>query len=174
MITFIQEQLVHQWHWLTPREFLDGLALGQLTPGPVLVVTAYVGYKVAGMVGAGIAATASYAPSFLLMLTILPMFERVRRLGWINAAMQGFGPAVCGVFAVSVVRMAPHALPDGFAMAILVGTLIALFTVRIGGITLMIGGAGLGVLRNRVCALPGVRATLRHICSHAVDLRTGP
>ncbi|MBI3329667.1 MAG: chromate efflux transporter, partial [Nitrospinae bacterium] len=58
MIAWIQDQVVQQWHWLTPQEFLDGLALAQVTPGPVLVVTAYVGYKVAGMAGAGIAATA--------------------------------------------------------------------------------------------------------------------
>src|SRR5262249_39196224 len=48
MIAFIQEQVVSQSHWLTPQEFIDGLALGQLTPGPVLMVAAYVGYKVAG------------------------------------------------------------------------------------------------------------------------------
>jgi chromate transporter len=166
MIAFIQGQMVHQWHWLTPQEFLDGLALGQLTPGPVLVVTAYVGYKVAGMVGAGIAATASYAPSFILMLTMLPMFERVRTLGWITAAMQGVGPAVSGMFAVTLVRMAPHALPDLFAITILIGTLVALLTLHIGGITLILGGAGLGILRSRLCALPGVRPTLRHICSN--------
>jgi chromate transporter len=167
MIAFIQEQMVHQWHWLTPQEFLDGLALGQLTPGPVLVVTAYVGYKAAGMVGAGVAATASYAPSFLLMLTLLPMFERVRRLRWLTAAMQGVGPAVCGVFAVSVVRMAPHALPDRFAIAILMSTLIALLTLHIGGITLIPGGAGVGIFRSRLCTLARVRAALRHLCANA-------
>lgn len=167
MLAFIQEQVVHQWHWLTPQEFLDGLALGQLTPGPVMVVTTYVGYKVAGLVGAGLAATASYAPSFLLMLTLLPLFERVRRLRWLTAAMHGVGPAVCGVFAVSVVRMAPHALPDRFAIAILVSTLIALLTWHISGITLILGGAGVGIVRSRLCTLAGVRATLRHLCANA-------
>ena len=164
IIALIQEQMVQQWHWLTPQEFIDGLALGQRTPGPVLVVTAYVGYKVAGIAGAGIAATASYLPSFILMLTILPMFERVRTLGWIKAAMQGVGPAVSGMFAVSLVRMAPHALPDLFAITILIGTVITLVTVRIGAIKLMIGGAGLGVLRSRLCSLSGVRATLTSGC----------
>src|SRR3989441_2817455 len=49
MIAFIQQQVVGQFHWLTPREFIDGLALGQFTPGPILMVAAYVGYKVAGV-----------------------------------------------------------------------------------------------------------------------------
>lgn len=117
--------------------------------------------------GAGIAATASYLPSFILILTILPMFERVRTLGWITAAMQGVGPAVSGIFAVSLVRMAPYALPDPFAVAMLMGTLIALLAWHIGAIKLMMAGAGLGVLRSRLCSLPGVRATLRPICSNA-------
>jgi len=167
MIALIQEQVVQQWHWLTPQEFIDGLALGQVTPGPVLVVTAYVGYKIAGVAGAGIAAAASYLPSFILMLTILPVFERVRTLGWITAAMQGVGPVVSGLFAVSILRVAPHALPDPFAVAMLVGTLIALLAWRLGAIKLIMAGAGLGVLRSRLCALPGVQGTLRHICANA-------
>jgi chromate transporter len=51
MIAFIQEHVVGQFQWLTPQEFIDGLALGQLTPGPVLLVAAYVGYKVPGSAG---------------------------------------------------------------------------------------------------------------------------
>jgi hypothetical protein len=70
------------------------------------------------------------------------------------------------MFAVALLRMAPPALPDSFAIAMLIGTLLALLIVRIGAIKLMIGGAGIGVLRNRLCSLPGVRPFLRHICSN--------
>ena len=66
-------QVVRQFGWLTPREFIDGMALGQLTPGPVLMIAAYVGYKVAGVSGAAVAATASFLPSFMIMLAILPV-----------------------------------------------------------------------------------------------------
>jgi hypothetical protein len=77
------------------------------------------------------------------------------------------GPAVSGMFVVSLIRMAPHALPSPFAVAVLMGTLIVLLAWRISAIKLMIGGAGLGVLRSRLCALPGARGTLRHVCSPA-------
>jgi chromate transporter len=160
MIALIQDQVVQQWHWLTPQEFLDGLALGQCTPGPVLVVTAYVGYKIAGLAGARVTAIASFVPSFLLMLAILPMFDRVRTLGWISAAMRGVGPAVSGMFAVTLARMVPHALPDLWALALLVATVIALVGWRMGAITLMCGGAIVGVLRSRLAALRGVRVVL--------------
>src|SRR5262249_20497859 len=66
MIAFIQEQMVGQFGWLTPREFIDGLALGQLTPGPVLMIAAYVGYKLAGLAGAVVAAAAAFLPSFVI------------------------------------------------------------------------------------------------------------
>jgi chromate transporter len=152
--------VVHQLHWLTPQEFIDGLALGQFTPGPILMVTAYVGYQVAGLAGAVVAAGTILLPSFILMLSLLPMFERVRTLAWTRAAMRGVGPAVIGVLAVSLVQMAPHALPDPFAMAILIGTLIALLAWHMGAIKLMMAGTVLGVLRSRLASHPGIKATL--------------
>lgn len=157
ILTLIQDQVVQQWHWLTPQEFLDGLALGQCTPGPVLVVTAYIGYKLAGLAGAGVAALASFAPSFLFMLALLPLFDRVRTLGWITAALRGVRPAVSGMFAVTLVRMAPPALPDLWAWVLLVATVIALGVWRIGAVKLMCGGAIVGVLRSRLPVLRGVK-----------------
>ena len=126
----------------------------------MLMVAAYVGYKVAGLGGAVIAAMATFLPSFILMLSVLPMFERVRTLVWTTAAMRGVGPAVMGVLAVALVRMAPHALPDSFAVSMLMGTLITLLAWRIGAIKLMGTGAILGVLRSHLFPLPGVRAIL--------------
>jgi chromate transporter len=154
MIAFIQQQVVEQFHWLTPREFIDGLALGQFTPGPVLMLAAYVGYKVAGIGGAAVAAGAAFLPSFILMLVVLPMLDRIRKLGWTRAMLKGMGPAVIGILAVSLVRIAPHALPDPFAVAILIATVIALTLRRIGPFRAMLGGAVLGVLRGRLFGLP--------------------
>jgi len=148
MIAFIQDQVVGKFGWLTPREFIDGLALGQLTPGPVLMIAAYVGYKLAGVAGATVAATAAFLPSFVIMLTILPVLDRIRQLGWVRAVMKGMGPAVIGVLAVSLVRLAPTAAPDLFAFAILTGTIVAAIAFRVGAFTLMIGGAVLGILRR--------------------------
>ena len=150
MIAFIQDQVVGQFGWLTPREFIDGLALGQLTPGPVLMIAAYVGYKVAGISGAGVAAVSAFLPSFIIMLVILPVLDRVRKLAWMRAVMKGMAPAVIGVLAVSLIRLAPAALPDTFAIAILAATLVALLVFRLGPFKLMLGGAGLGVLRSRL------------------------
>jgi len=158
MIAFIQDQVVGQYHWLTPREFVDGLALGQFTPGPVLMVAAYVGYKVAGIAGAAVAAGAAFLPSFILMLAILPALDRVRTLAWTRAVIKGMGPAVIGLLAVSLPRLAPYALPDPFAVALFAVTLAALALSRLGPFRAMLAGALLGLLRSRLSSLPGLKA----------------
>ena len=168
MIAFIQEQVVGQFGWLTPREFIDGLALGQFTPGPILMIAAYVGYKVAGIAGAAVAATAAFLPSFIIMLAILPVLDRIRTLAWMRAAMKGMGPAVIGVLAVSLLRLAPYALPDPFAMVIMAATIVVLLNSRIGAFKLMVAGAILGVLRSRLPAVGGFKAMGRLIISSRV------
>jgi chromate transporter len=160
LIAFIQEQVVNQYQWLTHREFIDGLALGQFTPGPILMVSAYVGYKLAGIAGAAVAAAAIFLPAFVLMLSILPAFERARKLLWTKAAMKGIGPAVIGVLAVSLLQMTPHALPDPIAVGLFVGTVVAMLAWKAGAIKLMVLGALLGVVRERLLSLPGIRGAL--------------
>jgi chromate transporter len=158
MIAFIQEQVVRQLHWLTPQEFIDGLALGQLTPGPVLMVAAYVGYKAAGIAGAVVGAAAAFLPSFVMMLAILPAFDRARQLRWTRAALRGIAPAVIGVLAISLLRLAPHAAPDLFAAATLIATVVVLMLWRVATIKVMLLGAIVGILRGRLLSLPGSRA----------------
>lgn len=160
IIALIQEQAVDQYHWLTHQEFIDGLALGQFTPGPMIIVAAYVGYKVSGLGGAAIAAAAIFLPSFVITLPILPIYERVRKLVWTTAAMKGIGPAVMGILVVKLGQMAPHALPDFAAVAILIATVIALLMSRIGPVKIMIAGSVFGVLRSRFFSLPRVKQTL--------------
>src|SRR5438093_3876062 len=142
---------------ISHQEFVDGLALGQFTPGPILMVAAYVGYKVAGVAGAAVAAGAAFLPSFVMMLAILPAFDRVRTYTWTRAVLRGMSPAVIGLLAVSLTRLAPYALVDPFAVAIFVATVAALLLWRPGTVRLMLGGAVLGALRNRWFPLPGIR-----------------
>jgi chromate transporter len=123
----------------------------------MIIVAAYVGYKVSGLGGAAIAAAAIFLPSFVITLPILPIYERVRELVWSTAAMKGIGPAVMGILAVKLIQIAPHALPDPVAVTILIATVIALLAWRIGAIKLMIAGSIFGVLRSRLFSLPGVK-----------------
>jgi len=146
MLAFMQEQVVAQLGWLTPQEFVDGLALGQLTPGPILMLAAFIGFKLKGIAGATIAAGAIFLPSFLMMLTILPVLTRMGNLAWLKAFMRGVGPAVIGALAVSLAQMTPHAAPDWMAWALLLGTVAIMLWRNIGPLSLMLGGAGIGLV----------------------------
>lgn len=160
MIALVEEQVVGRLHWLSAQEFIAGLALGQLTPGPVLMVAAYVGYKLLGPVGAVVAAAATFLPSFVLMLAILPAFDRMRNLGWAKAVIQGVIPSVIGVMVVALTRMAASAVPDPFAIIVLLATVAVLMLWHFAPVTAVLAGAVIGVIRNRICDLSAVRAVL--------------
>jgi chromate transporter len=148
MLAFIQEQVVTQFGWLTPQEFVDGLALAQLSPGPVPMLAAFIGYKLAGLTGAAVTAAAMYLPSFLMMLSVLPLLRRMRNLQWLRAFMRGVGPAVIGALAVSLAQMAPHAAPDIFTWVVLTLTVTILLLRNVGPLPLVLGGGFIGVLRK--------------------------
>jgi chromate transporter len=151
ILAFIQEQVVNHLHWLTPQQFLDGLALGQLTPGPTLILAAFVGYAVGTCWGAVVAVAAVYLPSFLLMLMVLPILERIKSLAWMQAALQGISPAVIGMTAVAVLRMLPAAIPDLLTGVVAIGTVVAMGLWRLSPLPLITGGAALGfALRTRL------------------------
>jgi len=133
ILAFIQEQVVQHLHWLTPQQFLDGLA-------------AFVGYAVGTFWGAVVAVAAVYLPSFTLMLTVLPMLERIKRLAWMQAALQGISPAVIGMTAVAVLRMLPAAILDLPTGVVAVGTVVAMGLWHLSPLPLITGGAAIGWL----------------------------
>ena len=124
------------------------------------MVAAYVGYKLLGVAGAAAAAAAVFLPSFVLMLAILPVFDRVRQLAWTRAVIQGIAPGVIGVMAVALGRMAPHAAPDNLAILVLGAAVAGLLYWQMAPLPAMLAGGVVGVLRNRVCDLPVLRAVL--------------
>lgn len=146
MLAFMQEQVVNQLGWLTPKEFIDGLALGQLTPGPILMLAAFIGFKLFGIAGAAVAGAAIFLPSFLMILSILPLLQRMQDLQWLRAFMRGVGPAVIGALAVSLLQMAPHAAPDILTWLLMALTVGIMLLRHVGPLPLIAGGAVIGLL----------------------------
>jgi chromate transporter len=150
MLAFMQDQVVNQLQWLTPQQFLDGLSLGQLTPGPILMLAAFVGYQVASLWGAVVAAGAIFLPSFVLMFTMLPILERMKHLTWMKAALKGAGSAVIGLIAQVIFQMLPNAVPDPLSGLLALATVSVILLWRLSPLPLMAGGAAVGlVLRGR-------------------------
>ena len=146
LLAFLQDQVVQHLQWLTPQAFLDGLALGHLTPGPIPMLAAFVGYQVAGLGGAVVAGVAIFVPSFVLMLSLLPMLEHLERVAWLNAARQGMSPAIIGMIAVALLKLLPTAVPGLFPGVLALATVGAMVGWRVGPVPLMAGGAAIGPL----------------------------
>jgi len=148
ILAFIEDQVVNQLGWLTAREFVDGLALGQLTPGPIIMLAAFVGYTVGGIAGAAVAAAAIFLPSFVLMLSVIPALNRVKQAIWVRAFMRGVAPAVIGAIAVSLAAMLPHAAPGPLTRVILLATVLVISVWHVRPLPLMVAGGAVGVARR--------------------------
>ncbi len=89
LIPLIQQEVVTRLGWLTTREFIDGIALGQVTPGPIVITATFVGYKVAGVVGAILSTLAVFFPSFLVLVGTAPHYDRIKRLRTVQQMIRG-------------------------------------------------------------------------------------
>ncbi len=101
-IPAIEKIVVGLQHWLSAKEFADGIALGQVTPGPVAITASFVGYRVAGVLGAIVSATAIFIPPALLMVFTQQFVDRIKRRPSIEAIFMGVRPAVIGMILASV------------------------------------------------------------------------
>ena len=106
IIPLMQADAVGQYHWMTSAEFLNAVALGQVTPGPLVHTVAVVGYGAAGVGGALLAAAVAFAPSFSFILMGADRFDRLRRNARVRAFLDGAGPAAIGAILGSAIQRA--------------------------------------------------------------------
>jgi len=111
-IALMYDQVVAAQGWLTPKEFVDGLALGQVTPGPVIMTSTFIGYRVAGLWGALLATFCVYWPSALLLVLLAPEFERFRRIRAISAMVRGLLAAFVAMLFLVLWQVAGASLTD--------------------------------------------------------------
>jgi len=106
IIPLLESEVVHQMHWLTTSEFIDGVAIGEITPGPVVITAAFVGYKVAGVMGAMVATIAIFTPSFLFIMLASPFLKTLRRNPRVQSFLKGVTPAVLGAVTAATIPLA--------------------------------------------------------------------
>lgn len=99
LIPLLHRIMVDQYHWLTMKEFLDGLALSQLTPGPLAILATFVGYRAGGFAGALVGTVAIFLPCTALMVFLTRRYERLRNIRLIREVLDGVVPAVVGLVA---------------------------------------------------------------------------
>jgi chromate transporter len=141
IIPLMQSDAVSHYHWLTGIQFLNAVALGQITPGPVVQTVAAVGYAAAGLGGGLLAAVVAFAPSFLFVLAGAPRFGRLRGDARASAFLAGAGPAAIGAILGSAIPLA-LALSQAWQYAVLAAAAVLLLVLRRGVVlTLLLCGA---------------------------------
>src|SRR5258705_3152200 len=105
MILLIKPEVVKARHWLTHQEFADATALGQITPGPVLITATFVGYRVAGTLGALVATVSVFLPSFLMTIAAGSSLKRFRSNEAVQSFLMGVTPAVVGLLVAAALSM---------------------------------------------------------------------
>ena len=126
--------------WMTNAEFLNAVALGQVTPGPVVQTVAVVGYAAAGLGGGLLASFVAFAPSFWFILVGAERFDRLRRAPGVRAFLDGAGPAAIGAIIGVAIPLAA-ALDQYWQGAVLAGAFAGLFLLRAGVVrTLVLAG----------------------------------
>jgi chromate transporter len=145
IIPLMQHDAVHTYHWMTAAQFLDAVALGQVTPGPVVQTVAVVGYAAHGVAGGLLASAVAFAPSFLFVLGGGRYFDRLRRNVRVQAFLTGAGPAAIGAIAGAAIPLA-LALAHVWQFGLLALAALWLIGLRRGVVSGIVGAAGLGVL----------------------------
>jgi chromate transporter len=146
IIPLMQGDAVHTYHWMTSGQFLNAVALGQVTPGPVVATVAAVGYAAHGVGGGVLAAFVAFLPSFLFVLIGGRHFDRLRGNWRAQRFLDGAGPAAVGAIFGSAIPLAA-ALNEAWQFGLLAAAAVALLVGRLGIVTPLvacgvIGGIG--------------------------------
>jgi chromate transporter len=151
IIPLMQADAVHHYHWMTGGQFTTAVALGQITPGPVVQTVAVVGYAAAGLGGALLASAVAFAPSFGFVLLGGRHFDALRRNAGVQAFLDGAGPAAIGAIVGSAATLAVT-LRHPWQVVVLALAAGWLLLLKRGVVSALIGSAALGV----VAALAGL------------------
>ena len=145
IIPLMQADAVSRYHWMTGAQFLNAVALGQVTPGPVVQTVAVVGYAAAGLAGGLLASAVAFTPSFLIVLVGGPRFERIRGNQRARAFLDGAGPAAIGAILGSAITLTRE-LIHPWQYLVLAGALAVLLPLRRGVVLALLSAAAIGVV----------------------------
>ncbi|MEM6599574.1 MAG: chromate efflux transporter [Cyanobacteria bacterium P01_C01_bin.69] len=144
LLAFLQRDLVERHQWITSQQLLDAVAIGQITPGPVLTTATFVGYLVAGHGGAIAGTVGIFLPAFLLVGIVNPWVPKLRRSPWASAFLDGVNAASLGLMGGVTYTLARAAVIDLPTLLIAIASAIAVFYFKVNAIWLVLIGAFLG------------------------------
>lgn len=145
IVPLMQHDAVHTYHWMSSARFLDAVALGQVTPGPVVATVAAVGYAAHGIGGGLLAALVAFAPSFAFVLLGGGQFDRLRRDARAQSFLNGAGPAAIGAILGAAIPLAA-ALSETWQALVLAAAAVTLLVARQGVVATLVGAGVVGAV----------------------------
>jgi chromate transporter len=155
-IALVERAAVADEAWITPEQFAAALSFGYITPGPILIMAAFIGYHAAGLAGATVATVGVFIMPWALAAAAARQLRAYLRHPLLRAFGRGAAPAVMGLLAVTVISLARSGLPNWGYLAIAVAAGIVAARTKLHPIAILGGGAALGIL----IAVPGVAEAL--------------
>jgi chromate transport protein ChrA len=150
MIPLIEADVVHTNHWLTHQEFADATALGQITPGPVLIVATFIGYRVAGTLGALVATISIFLPSFLMTVAAGSSLFRFQTNPVVQSFLKGVTPAVVGLLVAAGISIGRAGVHSWIGIVIMILAGVVLIRFRLNGFWVIMSAGLLRVLLSVV------------------------
>ena len=145
LLAFLRADFVTGLGWLTDKQLVDAIAIGQVTPGPVFTTATFIGYLLAGVPGALVATLGIFLPSFVLVAISNPIIPRLRNSPWASGMLDGVNVASLGLMAGVTLQLTQTALVDPLTIAISLVSVVLLFRFRINSTWLIAGGAIAGL-----------------------------
>ncbi len=130
IVPFLYGGVVTQNHWLTERQFVDAVAVAMITPGPVVITVGFVGYLIAGLSGATVAALATFLPCYLFTILPAPYFKKYGKLPGLIAFVDGVTAAAIGAIAGAVIVLSRRSIVDVPTAALAIATVALLWRFK--------------------------------------------
>lgn len=148
LLAFLRADLVERWHWLTENQLLDAIAVGQITPGPVFTTATFIGYLLSGPTGAILATVGIFLPAFIFVALSSPLIPKLRASPLAGAFLDGVNVSSLALMAVVTWQLGVTALVDWLTIAMAASAALLLIRWRINSAWLVLGGAGVGLLKS--------------------------
>jgi len=150
IVPFLHGGTVVDMHWLTERQFLDAVAVSMITPGPVVITVAFIGYLMAGPLGAIAAAIGVFLPAYLIVVAVAPSFRRIARNTALRAVVDGVTAAATGAIAGAVIVLGRRAITDWPTLVLFLAALVVVLRVRkVPEPVLLLAAAAIGIAIHR-------------------------
>jgi chromate transporter len=150
LVAFLQGGLVRDYGWLTQQQLLDAIAIGQVTPGPVLSTATCIGYILGGAAGAVVATIAIFLPSFVFVAVLNPMVPRLRRSLWSSAFLDAVNVSAVALMVAVLIQLARAALGDWRAWLIALVAIVVGMRWKVNTAWLILGGGIAGWMLSAV------------------------